>query len=188
MHRVNDSTNLMLLVLIHTKITIVLPLFHKLLNELILKIMSQCYYESSFDLMDSLEVMGIPGVCTPHFENCYCTHYYKDVLVFIPVYASLVAQRVNNPRARRREWRPTPVLLPGEFNGQRTLGDYCTWGRQEQDMTARLTLSLFMLLLAPDPLDLVTMIEMSLHLPSASTLNPKPSNLPQDFAPSVILS
>ena len=51
--------------------------------------------------MDSLEeVMGIPGVCTPHFENCYCTDYYNDVLVFIPVYASLVAQRVNNPRAR----------------------------------------------------------------------------------------
>ena len=96
--------------------------------------------------MDSIEeVMGIPGVCTPHFENCYCTDYYNDVLVFIPVYSSLVTQRVNNPWARsrrrfgfalwvgkipwRREWRPTPVFLPGEFNGQRTLGGYCLWGR-----------------------------------------------------------
>lgn len=34
MHRVNDSMNLMLLALIHTKMTI-LPLFHKLLNELV---------------------------------------------------------------------------------------------------------------------------------------------------------
>ena len=149
--------------------------------------------------MDSIEeVMGIPGVCTPQFENCYCTDYYNDVLVFIPVYSSLVTQRVNNPRARsrrrfgfdlwvgkipwRREWRPTPVFLPGEFNGQRTLGGYCLWGRRESDMTEQLTLSLFMLLLVPGPLDLATRIEMSLHLskagPSASTVNPKPSNLP----------
>ena len=35
MHRVNNSMNLMLLALIHTKVTIVLPLFHKLLNELV---------------------------------------------------------------------------------------------------------------------------------------------------------
>ena len=29
----------------------------------------------------------------------------------------------------RREWQPTPVLLPGEFHEQRSLVDYSLWGR-----------------------------------------------------------
>ena len=28
----------------------------------------------------------------------------------------------------RREWQPTPVLLPGEFHGQGSLGGYSPWG------------------------------------------------------------
>ena len=42
----------------------------------------------------------------------------------------------------RREWLPTPVLLPGEPHGQRSLVDYSPWGRQELDTIERLTLSL----------------------------------------------
>ena len=29
----------------------------------------------------------------------------------------------------RRKWQPTPVSLPGESHGQRSLGDYIPWGR-----------------------------------------------------------
>ena len=35
----------------------------------------------------------------------------------------------------RREWLPTPVLLPGEFHGQRSLSGYSPQGRKESDMT-----------------------------------------------------
>ena len=35
----------------------------------------------------------------------------------------------------RREWLPTPVYLPGEFHGQRSLEGYSPWGRKESDMT-----------------------------------------------------
>ena len=42
----------------------------------------------------------------------------------------------------RREWQPTPVFLPGEFHGQRSLAGYSPWGRKEWDMTEWLTLSL----------------------------------------------
>ena len=35
----------------------------------------------------------------------------------------------------RRKWQPTPVFLPGEFHGQRTLAGYSPWGRKESDMT-----------------------------------------------------
>ena len=35
----------------------------------------------------------------------------------------------------RRKWQPTPVFLPGEFHGQRSLADYSPWGRKESDTT-----------------------------------------------------
>ena len=39
----------------------------------------------------------------------------------------------------RREWQPTPVFLPGEFHGLRSLAGYNPWGHKELDMTERLT-------------------------------------------------
>ena len=38
----------------------------------------------------------------------------------------------------RRKWQPTPVLLPGQFHGQRSLVGYSPWGRKESDMTEQL--------------------------------------------------
>ena len=38
------------------------------------------------------------------------------------------------------EWQPTPVFLPGEFHGQRSLGGCSPWGRKESDMTERFSL------------------------------------------------
>ena len=38
----------------------------------------------------------------------------------------------------RRQWQPTPVLLPGKSHGQRSLGGYSPWGPEELDMTERL--------------------------------------------------
>ena len=40
----------------------------------------------------------------------------------------------------RRAWQPTPVFLPGEFHGQRSLAGYSPWGHKENDMTERLIL------------------------------------------------
>ena len=59
-----------------------------------------------------------------------------------------MAQTVKNPPAMqetgfdfwvgkipwRREWLPTPVILPGELHGQRLVG-YSLWGRKESDTT-----------------------------------------------------
>ena len=39
----------------------------------------------------------------------------------------------------RRKWQPTPVFLPGDFLGQRSLVSYSPWGCKELDMTERLT-------------------------------------------------
>ena len=42
----------------------------------------------------------------------------------------------------RREWLSTPVFLPGEFHGHRSLVCYSPWGHKELDTTEWLTLSL----------------------------------------------
>ena len=39
---------------------------------------------------------------------------------------------------RRRQWQPTPVLLPGKSHGQRSLVGCSPWGRKESDTTERL--------------------------------------------------
>ena len=41
-------------------------------------------------------------------------------------------------RLRRRQWHPTPVLLPGKSHGWRSLVGCSLWGREESDMTERL--------------------------------------------------
>ena len=35
----------------------------------------------------------------------------------------------------RRKWQPTPVLLPGKSQGQRSLVGYSPWGCRESDTT-----------------------------------------------------
>ena len=40
----------------------------------------------------------------------------------------------------RREWQPSPVFLPGEFHGQRSLAGYSPWGCKVSDTTELLTL------------------------------------------------
>ena len=39
----------------------------------------------------------------------------------------------------RRTWQPTPVFLPGEAHGQRSLAGCSPWGRKESDTTERLS-------------------------------------------------
>ena len=71
-------------------------------------------------------------------------------------WASLVTQVVENLPAvqetwvwslgweypRRRAWQPTPVFLPGEFQGQRSLVGYSPWLCKELDTTGWLTFCL----------------------------------------------
>ena len=66
--------------------------------------------------------------------------------------ASLVAQRLKHMPAMwvtgvrslgqedpgRRKWKPTPVFLPGESHGRRSLGGYSPRGRKESDTTVQL--------------------------------------------------
>ena len=69
----------------------------------------------------------------------------------------LVAQLVKNPPAMwetwdlpwvgkipwRREGLPTPIFLPGELHGQRSLEGYRPWDCKESDTTDRLALTTY---------------------------------------------
>ena len=39
---------------------------------------------------------------------------------------------------QRRQWHPTPVLLPGKSHGRRSLVGCSPWGREELDTTEQL--------------------------------------------------
>ena len=39
---------------------------------------------------------------------------------------------------QRRQWHPTPILLPGKSQGQRSLVGYSPWALEKSDMTERL--------------------------------------------------
>ena len=70
------------------------------------------------------------------------------------IWASLVAQTVKNPPVRPRvdpwvgkiPWGkdrlPTPVFLPGEFHGQRSLAGYSPWDSKELDTPEGIIFSL----------------------------------------------
>ena len=76
------------------------------------------------------------------------------IILNVPSWASLVAQMIKNLAAMRRpgfdpwfgkiswrtEWQPTPVFLPGELYGQRSLKGYNPWGPKKSDMTEQLSL------------------------------------------------
>ena len=58
------------------------------------------------------------------------------------VRASLVAQTVGSLGWKipwRRAWQPTPVFLPGESHGLRSLAGYSPWCCKEWDMTEQLS-------------------------------------------------
>ena len=90
----------------------------------------------------------------------------QDCLCWLPLacictasmVASLEAQTVKRPPAMqdtgfdpwvgqipwRRQWHPTPVLLPRKSHGRRSLVGCSPWGREESDRTERLhSLSFF---------------------------------------------
>ena len=45
------------------------------------------------------------------------------------------SQSWNGKSPGERKWQPTPVFLPKEFHGQRSLAGHDSWGHKESDTT-----------------------------------------------------
>ena len=95
---------------------------------------SQFVFQSNCEFLPSLPcLMGFPGGSDGKESGCNA--------------GDLGLRLGFNPWVRkipwRRAWQPTPVFLPGESQGQRSLAGYSPWGHKEPDTTECLTLSLF---------------------------------------------
>ena len=77
-------------------------------------------------------------------RNQTCLHLGLGLLAsrivknFIPIILICDTLRQVQQTNRRRQWHPTPVLLPGESHGWRRLVGYSPWGCEESDMTERI--------------------------------------------------
>ena len=88
--------------------------------------------------------------CKYHCSGHSCLPCFVFEVTSEPTWASLVAQTVKNlPAMRetlghslggempwRREWLCTPVFIPGDLHGERSLVSYNPWGLKESDMIA----------------------------------------------------
>ena len=59
----------------------------------------------------------------------------------LPVMQDTWIQSLGQKDPLEKEWLPTPLFLPREFRGQKSLEGYSPQGHRESDMTERLTLS-----------------------------------------------
>ena len=72
----------------------------------------------------------------PSFQQAYGKVTSPETFIF-----SISSQSYfpgASPYTRRRQWHPTPVLLPGKSHGWRSLEGCSPWGREESDTTERL--------------------------------------------------
>ena len=78
----------------------------------------------------------------------------------------------------RRAWQPTPVFLPGESHGQRSLAGYSPWGCRESDATERLTLNTYICQQVDDRyvLEIIRGYELLKIVNSLETSNEIPPN------------
>ena len=79
--------------------------------------------------------------------QCSCLEHPRDVGVWWAAVYGVAQSRTRLKRlsssssrqpSRRRQWHPTPVLLPGKSHGRRSLVGCSPWGREESDTTERL--------------------------------------------------
>ena len=67
----------------------------------------------------------------------------KNVPLTIWIFVSKVVSLLFNILSRRRQWHPTPVLLPGKSHRWRSLVGCSPWGHWELDTTWATSLSIF---------------------------------------------
>ena len=64
----------------------------------------------------------------PRYETGLCYYFLFFINLFVVVH-------MHRKSPWRRKWQLTPVFLPGESHGQRSLARYSSWGCKELDTT-----------------------------------------------------
>ena len=88
---------------------------------------------------------NVSWVTTQVYKNTMlwirCTQFEVSTILCSIYHTSLLLNldfRKGMPWNRRRQWHPTPVLLPGKSHGWRSLVGCSPWGRWGSDTTERL--------------------------------------------------
>ena len=56
----------------------------------------------------------------------------------LPIVREIRVSSLGREDPLEKEMQPTPVFLPGESHGQRSVAGYSPWDRKDSDMTERL--------------------------------------------------
>ena len=84
----------------------------------------QKYWEINYTPIKKMKILGFPGGASDKELACQCRrHGFNSWVRKIPW---------------RRKWQPTPVFLPGDSHGQKSLAGYSTRGLKELDTTEQL--------------------------------------------------
>ena len=72
-----------------------------------------------------------------HYCQCFLplSFYTECKRLIYCLLALSVHMPVSSHRCQRRQWHPTPVLLPGKSHGQRGWAGYHPWGHKGLDTT-----------------------------------------------------
>ena len=80
-----------------------------------------------------------------HMENIFLNYIFQTILECGDlrnrhIFSQHLIRRIDMicSLRRRRQWQPSPVLLPGKSHGQRSLVGCSPWGREELDTTEQL--------------------------------------------------
>ena len=85
------------------------------------------------------ELIPVPSQC--YSCGIMCVQYETGVSLVVQIVKNLHAmqetqvQSLGQEDPLEKEWLSTPVFLPGEFHGQRSLVGYSPWGCKESDTT-----------------------------------------------------
>ena len=98
-----------------------------------------------FQILKDDAVKVLQSICQQIWKTQQWPQDWKRA-VFIPIPKKGNAKECSNyctiglisHANRRRQWHPTPVLLPGESHGWRSLVGCGPWGHQESDTMERL--------------------------------------------------
>ena len=91
----------------------------------------------------------------------------KQVFFFYNVRCfSLLLTSIKMEFCSRKEWQSSPIFLPGEFHGQRSLEGCGPWGHKESNTTAWLTLSLSDFIVWRKDSCWLFLVHMDIHVPS----------------------
>ena len=90
-------------------------------------------------MVGTLAVTKMPASHRSGAKSCMLSRKQHSKTMVWP-YRHAFACGIDNPSPKqlRRQWHPTPVLLPGKSHGWRSLVGCSPWGRTESDTTGRL--------------------------------------------------